>query len=214
VTPPDDTDGLSTEQRNEPNHTLYQNWERVFRKIPGFEECVCLRRVRCPDHKDDPDFFLLTARPVPCIGIVECEGFNSRDATDRPVSSEGVEQLRSYFERWKPYRGKGEVIYKESIQDAFQTKLRRENNLALWGGGLDEWIAKATSKATPDEKAMIELLDAASQNIVSILLYYRGNRFKDEQVENFARAFRHRPFFVGTVWWPEADKLTGGRLLS
>jgi hypothetical protein len=87
---------LSTEQGNEPNHLIYRHWRAVFHKISGFERCVCLRRVRCPNRKGDMDFLLVQPPPRPRLGLVEVERWNSGRTVPFPVLK-GIDQVSAYL---------------------------------------------------------------------------------------------------------------------
>lgn len=129
---------MSTEERNEPNHLLYRNWEKVFQRIPGFDRCACLRRVRCPDGGKDMDFLLVQPGPEPRLGLVECEGRKGKGKADKRIAPEGVQQLLTYLAGFLPFAGKGREIMDVSIANAFDTALLRGKNNVRRGQTLSE----------------------------------------------------------------------------
>lgn len=190
--------------RNEPNKRLYKHWERVFRKIPGFEDCICLRRVRCPTGGKDMDFFLLSQKPKPKIGLVECEGVSHKV----PV---GVEQLLTYVHLFSQCKGDGETIRKMSILDAFdRNKARGKINKRLHES-CEKWYKKARPR-TRDEKHLARLLVQASKNLVPILLYYRKVGLEESEYKLLRLAFRKHRLYAGSVH-PTRPRLLEGKYL-
>lgn len=207
----------TAEEKREPNQALYQHWESVFRSIPGFEQCVCLMRVRCPNRPHtDMDFFLLNPAQEPKIGLVECEGFKGKGLKDKSIAPAGVKQLLTYLADFIPFQGKGKDILEQSIRNAFSEKiLRGKINRERWSS-MEEFVRAAGCRQGESEfSEFIEVLDQASRNLIPILLYYRETPLaalegaREEDV--LFRAFAGHRFYMGAVRWPEADKLLGGR---
>lgn len=188
--------------RNEPNDALYRNWSAVFRRIPGFERAVCLRRARCPTGSLDPDFLLLAPGAQPALGIVECEGVRTGRRPMRAPT--GVEQLIRYLARFQQHAGDGRRLHDVTVRDAFdRRKARGRGNLEVWGS-LGRFRAEA---GCADEAAFEALLGRASQRLVPILLYYREGSLEPDEYAVLALALRDTPLFAGAVAWPTADRL-------
>jgi hypothetical protein len=195
------------EEKGEPNRTLYNNWRIVFHSIPGFEQCVCLHRVRRPDRIGDMDFLLINAGNEPKLGLVECEGF------DKSVPS-GVEQLLNYLAGFIPFQGDGKSILKESIQDAFNLEKknneRGKGNLKIWSSEKEFMHAAGANS----ENDFINILDNTSFRLVPILLYYRTTPLTTKEEEVLSLAFARHRLYAGAVQWPDANKILDGRYLS
>ncbi|MEK7469264.1 MAG: hypothetical protein AAB074_17965 [Planctomycetota bacterium] len=206
-------EGDTDETRSEPNFRLYPNWENVFRKIPGFENCVCLRRVRTPNSKD-PDFTLFTVKPEPRIGLVECEGHKGPHDRDKSIAPIGVEQLLTYLAGWESVAGRGQLILDTMIKDAFLTQKRKaryqrgEHNQGQWGR-FEAWLSKIGAPVT-SESELVAALSASSMNLTAILLYYRRSSIPSEDERMVSSAFRRHRCFFGAVSWPDADRLLEG----
>jgi hypothetical protein len=210
---------LSTEQRNEPNHLLYRHWRAVFRQIPQFDRCICLRRVRCPDRSGDVDFLLLQPRPHPRLGLVEVEGWDVRKNTPHDARH-GIDQLSRYLKAFRGHAGDGSTILRESIGDAFdtekhnnqrgQTNVRKLGSYARWARALGD---------VHDDAQLARLLGSASQQLVPILLVFRprshrGAVLTEKELDHLAKVLPvHRPY-VGAVAWPSADMLLARRCPS
>jgi hypothetical protein len=180
----------SAEKINEPNHRLHEKWEHVFPLILGFESCLCLQRVRCPQRSLDMDFFLLD-QAKPALGVVECEGRTHR-------VPQGVEQLLSYVGWFVPYKGDGERILEVSIRDALESKKKRATVNSAGYGGVQGWISQSRSRVT-GEAELVALLSQASHRIVPILLYYRDEPLTSDEQRILGLAFRSHDFFAGTI---------------
>jgi hypothetical protein len=167
--------GESHEDRHEPNYRFRNNWENIFRKIPGLENSTWLRRVRCPNRRGEMDFQLLTAGSDAKMALVELVG-HDRSTQDRPIGREGTNQLAKHIERSWTFGGAGRTILEESIKKVFSR--RREDT--GWPGGILEWARKAAPE-TQCEKHIVELLDAASMNLVAVLLCYRRSILTEEE---------------------------------
>ena len=197
--------GTDKINENEPNKRLYKHWEKVFREIPGFEDCICLRRVRCPTGGKDMDFFLLSQKPKPRIGLVECEGLSHK----LPV---GVEQLLTYVHLFSQCKGDGETIRKMSILDAFDTTKKRGKINKRQHGSYEKWYSKARP-GIPDDDRLAQVLAKASKNLVPILLYYRKGGLEESEYKLLRLAFRKHRLYVGAVR-PRKLKLLEGRYLG
>jgi hypothetical protein len=204
---------LSTEQRNEPNHLLYRHWRAVFRRIPGFERCICLRRVRCPDRSGDMDFLLLQPWPRPRLGLVEVAGWNSRKDVPKGVEDD-INQLSRYLEAFRQHAGDGSTILRESIDNAFDVRNQRgENNVRRWRNRT-RW-----ARALPDvrnDARLTRLLESASRMLVPILLCFSressgGLPLTDKEARHLDRALRGHRTYVGIIGWPAAERLLRGR---
>lgn len=219
----------STEEKNEPNAELFQNWERVFRKMEGFENCVCLRRVRCPNRFGDMDFLLINRGPDPKLGLVECEGLKTGKKETR--APKGIDQVLAYLAAFVKFEGDGKTILNESIRDAFDTgKLRGRNNAERWSS-IEEFTrvagdpgAELPPPPRPDrgsgamkvlsnkhEAGFVSLLERASRKIVPVLLYYRKTALLRDEEQLLALAFKNHRLYTGAVRWPSADRLLSGR---
>ena len=196
--------GTDKVNRNEPNKRLYKHCEEVFREIPGFEDCICLRRVRCPTGGEDMDFFLLSQKPKPRIGLVECEGVSHKV----PV---GIEQLLTYVHLFSQCKGNEKKVLEISLQDAFDTTKARGEINKHQHGSLEEWYKKARPRIK-DETHLARLLGKASKNLVPILLYYRKGGLEESEYKLLRLAFRKHRLFVGAVH-PRKLKLLEGRYL-
>jgi len=198
------------ENKSEPNQELYRQWKGVFRSLPGFERCVCLRRVRCPNRRGDMDFFLINPAPGPKLGLVECEGFKGKAGKEKSIVPLGVEQLLNYLAGFLHYQNRGKAIFEDSIQDAFnEKKLRGRTNREQWSSQ-KEFMRAVDCKTESD---LIRLLDRASRELIPILLYYRKTPLATREEEVLSLAFAKHRLYAGAVRWPEADKLLGGRYL-
>ena len=189
---------------NEPNKRLYKHWEKVFRKIPGFEDCICLRRVRCPNGGKDMDFFLLSQKPKPKIGLVECEGVSHKV----PV---GVEQLLTYVHLFSQCKGDGETILKVSLEDAFDTSKKRGIINEDPHSTLRKWFKEARPRIK-DERHLARLLAKASKNLIPIVPYYREDGLEESEYKLLRLAFKKHRLFLGAVH-PRKLKLLEGRYL-
>jgi len=206
-------------EKTEPNPKLYENWKKVFRAIPGFENCTCLRRARTPKGRD-PDFFLLSPEPEPRIGLVECEGYKGKNGIDKRIAPIGVEQLLTYLDGYAASIGDGKAILESVVKDAFLKDKRKgkryqrgEVNRTHWKGGLEVWM-RQIDPSIRSEDDLAELLRRASQNLVPILLYYRLSKLEDADERVLSLAFRRHRLYVGAVKWPNADGLISGRYMS
>lgn len=210
---------MSKEEENEPNDKLYKNWDKVFRTIPGFEGCTCLRRATTPRGKD-PDFFLLDPGPEPKIGLVECEGYKGKNGKEKRIAPIGVQQLLTYLHGYANSIGDGNIILERVVKDAFLKEKpkgkryqRGEDNRARWNGGLEVWM-RQIGPSIRNEPDLADLLGRASRNLVPILLYYRVSKLEDDDERMLSLAFRRHRLYVGSVNWPKADVLIAGRYLS
>ena len=207
---------LSTEQRNEPNHLLYRHWRAVFRQIPQFDRCICLRRVRCPDRSGDVDFLLLQPRPHPRLGLVEVEGWDARKNTPHNARN-GIDQLSRYLKAFRRHAGDGPTILRESIGDAFDIeKQRGQTNVRTWGSRT-RW-ARALGDVD-DDAQLARLLGSASQQLVPILLVFRPRSHRasvltEKELDHLAKALRVHWPYVGAVAWPSAEMLLARRYPS
>lgn len=206
---------LSTEQRNEPNHLLYRHWRAVFRQIPQFDRCICLRRVRCPDRSGDVDFLLLQPRPHSRLGLVEVEGWDVRKNTPHDARH-GIDQLSRYLKAFRRHAGDGSTILRESIGDAFdtekhnnqrgQTNIREWRNCTRWTRGLGD---------VHNDTQLARLLASASRQLVPILLVFRppsdrASVLTEDELRHLAKAIPSRRTYVGAVAWPSARMLLAG----
>ena len=199
--------GPTTEQKNEPNHDLYEHWQQVFRKIDGFDKCLCLRRVRCPDRNRDMDFLLVQPGPAPKLGLVECEGFKGRNNKDKHTAPEGTQQLISYLAGFIEFTGDGRRIFDICIDNAFDIHLNRgKHNVKKWGS-VDAWIQKLN---VVSKSALVDLLSRASRTLIPVLLYYRKQPISEKERKALSLAFKHHALYVGAVRWPEANALLDG----
>ena len=190
--------------KNEPNKRLYKHWDEVFREIPGFEDCICLRRVRCPTGVKDMDFFLLSQKPTPKIGLVECEGQSHKV----PV---GVEQLLTYLAAFSQHAGDGRRTLKVSIRDAFdENKLRGVLNVHQQGS-LEKWY-KMGKPSIRSEEQLSRILAKASKHLVPILLYYRNDALTRPEYRLLRLAFSKHRLYAGTVQ-PTRPRLLEGKYL-
>jgi hypothetical protein len=211
---------LSTEQLNEPNHLLYRQWRAVFRSILGFEHCVCLRRVRCPNKAGDMDFLLIEPGSDPKLGLVETEGWSF--LRSRPMAvPKGLVQVEAYLKAFRRYRGQGETLLHVSIDNAFDRQnLRGRTNLAHWKARA-RWMGAL--RGIGSRADLERLLGRVSRrNMVPILLYFRDPRAANpaltpaltpEEEQTLAERCTSPRLFAGTVSWPLGDRLLSGRYL-
>jgi hypothetical protein len=207
---------LSTEQLNEPNHLLYRHWRLVFRRVPGFEHCVCLRRARCPDRSRDMDFLLLEPWPQPKLGLVEVEGWSSLRDVPMPLWK-GLEQVTRYVEIFRRYAGQGSIIRRESVDNSFDSGLLRgRSNLAYWKSPA-HWIGALGRTAR--QRDFDRVLSAASRTLVPVLLSFRradvgANVLTAGELASVQSRLRGHRLYVGAVAWPTADRLLGGQFVQ
>jgi hypothetical protein len=206
---------LAREQVNEPNPLLYMNWEAIFRRIPGFARCVCLRRVASPvSPQTDMDFLLLEPPPRAKLGLVETEGWNSK--TDAPMKiPKGASQVNQYLREFRAYAGDGREIERLCIRRCFARNQRGFVNQYRWGS-YGQWMKAIPGIRTKND--LEEVLGQASRDLVPILLYYAkraGPRGFSAIQENALRsALHHERPYVGTVAWPFANALLSGYFLN
>lgn len=207
---------LAREQLNEPNALLYLNWETVFRSIPGFSRCMCLRRVPCPrTPHTDMDFLLLEPPPRARLGLVETEGWNSKaDALMRVPK--GASQVNRYLHEFRAVTGDGRELERACISRCFDRNTQRGLINGYRWGSYGQWMKAIPGVRT--KKDLEDVLGQASRDLVPILLYFAKPSglpgFSAAQEDALRSALHHGRPYVGTVAWPFADTLLSGYFLD
>lgn len=158
----------SAEKENAPLDLLHDQSNKVFRHIPGFQSCICLQGVRCPDHQREMDFLLLNDNPA-SIGLVECQ--------HKSIPA-GVEQLLVYVAKFAHFAGRGNAICEESLRNALEDRnnLRSRQYNSRYGS-IRAWAAQLNL----NREQLVSLLDDASHNLFPVLVYFR--ELSDSQVD-------------------------------
>ena len=152
------------------------------------------------------DFFLLSQKPKPRIGLVECEGLSHKV----PI---GVEQLLTYIHLFSQCKGDGETIRKMSIKDAFDPRKARGQINIEKHGCLECWHKGARPRIQSKER-LKRILRRASKNLVPILLYYHKDGLEESEYKLLRLAFRKHHLFVGAVHPRKLELLEGRYLFS